>query len=130
MHQRTEPELREAMQRLLAPLDMKWVAAQVGVTRQQADRWRKGENVRVERLQQVADAVRTLLPEYSEAAPPAWAERLREEVVSDLRTILEESALDELADKLDALIVGAQRPDGAQAADPPAALDDASSSAR
>jgi mono/diheme cytochrome c family protein len=56
----------------------------VGVTRQQADRWRKGENVRLERLEQVAEAVRALLPEHKEAAPPAWAERLKGEILAGI----------------------------------------------
>jgi hypothetical protein len=118
------------MRLLLGPLAPSWVAASVGVTPQTVAHWKRGEYTSLNRLLQVAAAVRQLLPEYEEAAPPAWAERLRKEMVSDLRTILEESALDELADKLDALIAGAQRPGGAQAGDPPAVLDDAHSSAQ
>jgi hypothetical protein len=118
------------MRLLLGPLAPSWVASQLGVTPQTVAHWKNGEYTSLTRLLQVAAAVRQLLPEYDEAAPPAWAERLREEVVSDLRTILEESVLDELADKLAVLIAGAQQRDGAGVEDPPAALDDAHSSAR
>lgn len=65
----TEPEIRTAMVRLLAPVSPSWVAEQVGVTRQQVDRWKNGRYVTLRRLHQVAEAVRSLLPEHAEAAP-------------------------------------------------------------
>lgn len=65
------------MQRLLQPLSPSWVASKVGVTRQQVDRWKNGYYVTEERLADVADAVRSLLPEHRGATPaPAWAEQL------------------------------------------------------
>lgn len=103
----SEPEIREAMQELLKPLSPSWVASQVGVTRQQVDRWKNGYNVTAERLDQVVDAVRDLLPApqtqrnappvgtdgaarellrlWRGKKPPPWADGLTQAVISAVR---------------------------------------------
>lgn len=75
MHQTNEQRVREALMRLLGPVDLTWVAEQVGVKRQSVWHWSHGKHTSQERLDQVAAAVRTLLPEHEEAAPPDWARR-------------------------------------------------------
>jgi hypothetical protein len=81
----TEPEIRAAMQRLLGPVSPSWVAGQVGVTRQQVDRWKNGHYVTLRRLHQVSEAVRSLLPEHEETAAPAWAADMESRIVSEVR---------------------------------------------
>ena len=57
MHRLTDDELREEMARLLIGVKSKWVAQQVGVSRQTIYAWRMGEGVTIDRLLEVAEAV-------------------------------------------------------------------------
>jgi hypothetical protein len=83
----TEPELRAAMQRMLEPVSPSWVAEKVGVTRQQVDRWKNGHYIREKRVNQVAAAIRTLLPDAQEEdPPPQWARDLTADIRKDLKT--------------------------------------------
>lgn len=126
-----EPAVREAMQRLLAPLAPSWVASALKVTPQTVAHWKNGKHTSAARLEEVAVAVRALLPEYKEAAPPDWAERLREEIRQDVRDSLVSSLdLARLADELEARRIEAQRRDDESTQDPPGDPDTAESSAR
>ena len=82
---RTEPELRAAMQRMLDPISPSWVAEKVGVSRQQVDRWKNGRYISEERVEQVAAAIRTLLPDAKKDPPPQWARDLTADIRKDLR---------------------------------------------
>jgi transcriptional regulator with XRE-family HTH domain len=128
-----EPAIREAMQRLLEPLFPWWVAQAVGVTPQTVAHWKNGRHTSAERLEQVAGAVRNLLPEHEEAVPPAWAERLKAEVLDGLREELTLGAIDELVarvvEQLEARR-GSPPPPRDESQAPPGAPDDAQSTAR
>jgi hypothetical protein len=108
----SEPEIRAAMQRLLGPVSPSWVADQVGVTRQQVDRWKNGHFVTLRRLHQVAEAVRSLLPEHEETPRPKWAGEMEQRIVSEVVANRETLYAALAQDLVNAQLGRAQPPDG------------------